>query len=115
MGQANRYWLWALKTRPGPDGGDTPLYRAPAPNVMLGHQVCAGTVRFPPCSGRTIHQALAMFFASQFSDHVSQDKCRSHGCVLDLWRQLDRAGSQRFPLRELVPAEQTLAGLLASE
>jgi len=74
MGQADRYWLWALKERPGSDRTDMTLYRAPAPNVMPGHHVCAGTVRFPACSGGTIAQALAMFFASQFNDHASQGR-----------------------------------------
>jgi len=113
VGHGKTYRIWAVKRRLQP-GMDCPLYVAPTPNVVGDSAVCAGTVRFPVCSARAIHRALEMFFASHFNGHAAANKCRSHpGSVLSLWRELD--GRQRFPLRELVPAERALEDIIEGE
>ena len=113
MGYGGQYNVWALKHRPGPVDGRTPLWKAPLPNVHADGRVCAGTVRFPECSPRTIHTALALFFASEFNWHIGAGRSRSQPeALLELWRRLD--GRPRFPLADLVRDDRTLDEVIAA-
>jgi len=110
LGSGHSYRLFALKGRPNDE--QAPLYHAPCPNVYLDGTVCAGETPFPVCSPTTIAEALTLVMErSLFNGDLSSGKCRSYpDDARQLWAVLD--GQKRFPLRELMPANRTLAALL---
>ena len=91
---------------------DTTLCHCPAPNVSAsGGNICQGNTPFPKAAPKTMAQAYAVFWGSQFNAHWSTGKCHSHpDNVLDLWRTLK--GKAVFPSSELIPTRQTVNSVL---
>ncbi len=107
--------LYALKVKrncqPIPD---TVLYRAPFFNVYEDGKVCMGTVDtgFSQANGveEFIHRWETAFFESYFT-HLNSDNPPVKGNIALLWKSL--VGSQvEFPETSLLPANQTIKGLL---
>jgi hypothetical protein len=105
-GTGTTYYAYAVKQRPR----QLPisLWRMPCPNVHGNGQICPGDAPFPDCSAATIEAALQLFMeGSRFNGHLANNKCRSYADdVRRLWRVLD--GRRHFPLRQLLPLNQTL-------
>lgn len=106
VGHGTDYWIHAVKQYPGPDEG---LFLAPLPNVHNDGHICAGSVKFPRCSAKTIHQAAADFFSSDFNLDLSAGKSKKKTALLELWEGL--RGKDDYPLGDLVPSRITLAEL----
>lgn len=112
LGQGRVYQVFALATGDWPQA-DTPLCHTPSPNVHTSGNVCQGTVKFPRCSLATVHEAADLFFSSQFNHDLSVGQVsRKHKNVVHLWRELDEAGADTYPLDDLVPTGATLEDLL---
>ncbi len=117
VGHGTSYKIVAIKKRPAlslsklPSGEHHRLYHAPCPNVHASGSICPGNTPFPVCSSKTIETALQLFLeGSAFNADLSGNKCQSHANdVRQLWAKLD--GKKRFPLKELLPAQQTLRNL----
>lgn len=113
VGRGRDYWVHAVKQRPGENER---LFRAPVPNVATNGGICKGDVEFPVASTKTIHDAAQMFLVSQFNDHLREGKSeREPGDVLMLWRDLDRAGVEVYPLDDLVATQMTLLALMGED
>jgi len=112
LGYARNYAVLAVKQRPGVDDR---LYQAPFPNVNTGGPICRGNVAFPECTARTIHQAAALFFESQFNDHLADGKSKSRESVLGLWHELHKAGAEEYPLDDLMATRATLKDLIGGD
>ncbi len=112
VGQGMVYQVFALNTGDWPQA-TTPLCHAPSPNVYTKGDVCQGTVKFPRCSLATVHEAAGLFFSSQFNRDLSVGRTsRKHKNVVHLWRELDEAKADAYPLDDLVPTGATLEDLL---
>ncbi len=107
-GHRHSYSIWAVKKRPSTL--DAPLYHFPSPNVYSSGSICSGNVPFPTCSCQTIQTAFNQFISSQFNGHLSGGKAKSHTHILDLWQLLN--GRSRFPLAQLLPANQALSSMI---
>ena len=109
VGHGTSYKIVAVKKRPQKE--HAPLYHAPCPNVHASGSICQGNAPFPACSPETIKTALHLFLeGSAFNADLSGRKCQSHANdVRQLWDELD--GKKRFPLKELLPTQQTLRNL----
>ena len=123
VGRGGRYAVHAVKQYPRPDaraaegsGAGEGLFRAPLPNVYgEDGRICQGSVKFPACSARTIHQAADLFFDSEFNLDLAGAKSQKYGAsVVELWKELHAAGKKggQYPLSDLVPARYTLADLV---
>lgn len=110
VGEGRMYEVFAVKKRPLRPS--TPLFRFPAPNIHVGGRVCSGRVPFPICTTETIHEAATLFLeGSQFNGDLVQEKCRRHHeDVRQFWLELEN--SKRFPTKELLPTQKTLAHLM---
>jgi len=103
-GCGRKYHVWAVKQRPGERER---LFHAPFPHVFPDGRVCVGNVKFPVCSARTIHQALALFLKSEFNGHLASGKSESYeDNVLMLWDEIHDGSA--FPLDELVKTQRVL-------
>lgn len=108
IGEGYGYSLWAVKDEwPGPGSH---LYHAPTPNAWSDDKgVCHGNVPFPAASAATIWQSVEMFFGSTFNNHLAGGKSYKHSDnILDMWRELNRAGAGEYPAGDLVDAWITL-------
>ena len=109
-GYEYNYSLWAVTDRPA--GPATPLYMAPCPNVSL-EGVCRGNAPFPRTTTTTMWQAVDIFFSSKFNRDLSNAKSQAYpDCILDQWRALAQAGTETYPLEDLVQTRLTLGGLI---
>lgn len=100
VGEGLSYSVYAVKQRPGLDDR---LYRAPFPNVSVEDSggICRGTAEFPQCSTTTIHDAVKAFLESNFNNHWTTGKSNADRDVLDIWKELDDAGAEEYPLDDL--------------
>jgi len=106
-GQGGQYRIFAVKQRPGERER---LFRPPLPNVFDDGRICAGNVNFPPCTATTIHEAVELFFASEFNHDLAQSKSAGYKeNVLDLWIAID--GQETFPFDDLVKTHLVLEDL----
>lgn len=113
VGNGRTYQVFAVKQRP--TEGSERLFHAPLPNVYDDGRICCGTVNFPVCSGKTIHEAARLFFASAFNNDLSGGKCRSQpDNVLALWKTLAAQGANEFPPDELKKTSLKLEELYAA-
>lgn len=112
--QGSDWKVWAVDcaTRPTPD---TPLYRAPYFNVWKAGRICVGNVVLP--CGDPAEQIAAWnraFFDSWFT-HPNDPKglVKYRGGPVAFWRaMLKRRFRHEFPVRVLVPLNETLSNLL---
>jgi PRTRC genetic system protein B len=110
IGQGVDYWLYALKGTDWP-GPETALWAAPVPN--MSEAICRGNVEFPAAAASTMWSALALFFESDFNDHLSNGKSLAHrDSVLEQWAVLYEAGAETWPEDDLVSTRLTLKGLM---
>lgn len=104
----------SIDTRPDPD---TPLMRAPYPNLYPGGRVCLGSARTPERHGAdTINGWETGFWESAFShmNPVSDGPVVAEtGGVIALWRRLMRTGADTFPTEVLIEDTLTLGDLIA--
>lgn len=95
-------------------GTDTPLMIAPYWNVDGDSgRVCLGSMRVPEVAGvAALTQWEQAFFQSEFT-HQTGVKRLVRGAMgyFDMWEQV-RGGRRAFPVKCLVPANETLAGLI---
>lgn len=124
IGEGTRYWIFAASQRPA--SNSAVMCKAPLPNVHEDGLICAGNVEFPRCSLSTIHQAAALFFASEFNHDLSSDKitpARPHPIsrndvstreesLFNFYRGL--AGQKRFPMQRLQQMLRSLADALGA-
>lgn len=89
------------------------LYHAPVSNVYENGRICTGDVSFPACASDTVHQAVGLFFESNFNFDLSNGKSRKYDCVVEMWRDLDKARAQEYPLDDLFRSG-TVNGLWAA-
>ncbi|GIK42422.1 MAG: hypothetical protein BroJett011_62550 [Chloroflexota bacterium] len=109
IGQGGKYTLYAVKEQYWPVA-DTPLYHAPCPNVWGNTGICQGNAPFPEARAATIWQAVEVFFASGFNNHLAQGKSKAHkDNILKIWRALHEANAGEYPLDDLVETGRTLA------
>lgn len=114
VGRGYEYQVFALDTIRWPQP-QTPLYRAPLPNVYLEPtgRVCHGTVEFPAAAPTTIHQAANLFFASQFNSDLGNGKSRRFSTdVVAMWAAVASQNLIEYPVDDLVPTDLTLESLL---
>lgn len=106
-GRGTKYGLYAVKSYP--DAGAM-MYKAPCPNVR--GNVCTGNVNFPAAEAGTIWQAVDLFFSSGFNADLAGGKSVKHSAnILELWRELNEAGAEEYPLDDLVSEGFTLQKL----
>jgi hypothetical protein len=104
------YSVWAVAERP--TDRQAPVYLAPCPNVHP-EGVCRGNAPFPRASPATIWQAVDVFFSSKFNRDLSNHKSQAYpDCVLDQWRALHQAGTESYPLTDLVKTNLSLGSLI---
>lgn len=107
LGQGLSYWVHAVKQYPGPDEG---LFLAPLPNVHNDGRICAGSVKFPPCSAATIYKAVEAFFGSDFNLDLAAGKSKKKTNLMEMLEGLQ--GKDNYPLGDLVPSRIALADLV---
>jgi PRTRC genetic system protein B len=100
----------ATKSRPGPE---TKLKLVPYWNTDSRGLVCAGSMRAPESSDvASIHAFEAAYFQSEFTHAAGAVRLTSYpGGFIGLWRSL--AGRNRFPVRYLTDAGETLQDFVA--
>lgn len=108
IGQGKRYTLLALADEGRPNEASQ-LYRPPLPNVS-DNGICAGSVSFPVATVATMPQAWQAFIGSGFNNHLANGKSRKYQAddILRMWRVLDRAGADQYPVGDLVPVGKQL-------
>lgn len=109
-GRGTDYHVYALATGEWP-AARTPLYHAPFPNVHARGRICSGSVVFPACRPETIHRAAGLFFESRFNQDLARNKSQKHENIVELWRELDEARIEQYPLDDLVEMGQALGDL----
>lgn len=110
-GEGLNYFLFAATERPRTEGSK--LFHAPLPNVNPDGSICAGTVKFPPCTPASIHKAADLFFESGFNHDLSGGKLRSPGKGTTLFQFLQSLQKKRtFPAQQLVGSAVTLKRLI---
>jgi PRTRC genetic system protein B len=92
----NKYYIAALTS--DKISAATRLAAAPVPNVHDDGEVCAGNVKFPKGSIRTINEAERLFWESEFNGDLVANKCQSHRADV---RKLYKGLKGRFPKNEL--------------
>ncbi len=113
VGQGQSFNLWALATPERPTL-DTPLYRAPTPNVSA-RGVCRGNVEFPDITPATAGRAFEAFIESGFSNHLDDGKSKRYPKgILKMWQVLHRAKAETYPVGDLVEAGVTLGEVVGS-
>ncbi len=101
--------VWAVKGRP--TDGEEPLFHAPLPNVYPGGGICFGDVVPGKPGGASPGSLWDAFLGTAFGNHLVSGKSRKHPD--DIRQQLlALEGRRRYPIRDLVPTGQTLAGVL---
>ena len=93
---------------------DTPLMIAPYWNVDGDSgRVCLGSMRIPELAGvAALAQWEQAFFQSEFTHQTGVKRLvRSAKDYFDVWEQV-RGGRRAFPAKCLVPANETMAGLI---
>lgn len=95
---------------------DTPLMIAPYWNVDGDSgRVCLGSMRIPELAGvAALAEWEQAFFQSEFTHQTGVKRLvRSAKDYFDVWEQV-RGGRRAFPAKCLVPANETMAGLIRS-
>lgn len=117
-GQNKTYRLYAL-ARPGWPEPETPLYRAPFPNVynqLTRYErsgICHGSAEFPVAAPETIRPAAQLFFESRFNHDLAQGKSKKYPqSVLLLWQEIVDSKLDAYPVNDLVPADLKMEDLL---
>lgn len=109
-----KWFVYALADdeRPGPR---TSLLRAPYFNVWESGEICTGTTPLPDTlSTGALDGYERAFFGSNFTHPNVKQLVRHPGGVYAFWRAgLDGVWGKKFPVKALVPAKLTLAGLAA--
>lgn len=111
VGCGTEYSIYAAPARPAKPADA--LCHAPLPNVYPGGNICTGSVRMPVCSVETVSQAAALFFESEFSDHLIEGKLTGGQPLMQFLRALDR--KRAFPMKQLAPNALTIADVLKGE
>jgi PRTRC genetic system protein B len=99
MGEGRKYHLFAVKGRPH-NLNKSSLYKAPFPNVGLGGLICHGDAGFPICTKGTIHEALKVFFESNFTTSYTEGKSKKHTLILDAY--LAYKDNEAWPVDDLI-------------
>ncbi len=108
-----RYGVYAVKKRPV--SLDTALYLAPLPNTSRDG-ICWGTVKKvspEALAGNDLTEDWRLLLGSLFTNHSAQNKSRSH--PQDIRQKLialEQRNARSYPIRDLVPADLTLAQVL---
>ncbi|NES98404.1 MAG: hypothetical protein F6K32_25150, partial [Desertifilum sp. SIO1I2] len=90
---------------------NTPLYAAPLPNVYPDGAICFGEAHPPSCTALQIRQAWEIFWKSNFSDHLVQNKSKRY--PQDVLQQLIQvANKKRYSVKDLVPFNSSLSDVL---
>lgn len=107
------YRIFAVKRRPAQ--GKATLYNTPLPNVGSGG-VCWGTVPHVPEKERdpaNLAPDWKRFFGSPFGNHTVDGKSKAFPRdARQLLIKLDSEKAKKYPVSDLVPANQTLQQLL---
>lgn len=98
VGQGTRYKIFAALERPQHEHAE--LYHAPLPNVHQDGAVCPGNVKFPKCAPRTIHDAVKLFFESEFNHDLAEQKITD--CEAEDWSDEE---TEEMPRGEIDPYE----------
>lgn len=107
VGEGKKYFIWAAKERPSAPGAH--LYLAPLPNVGSNGKICAGSVKFPTCSSKTIGEAAELFFGSLFNSDLSGGKVHGQGSSLfSFLHGLEKT----FPLNKLIWSDVMLSDVM---
>lgn len=107
IGVGHAYFLYAVA-----DDVVTPaskLYHAPFPNVYGHHRICWGNNAHPVASVAAAPQVWRLFFATPFNAHLANEKSKAYQKnVNEQLRQV--AGRKKYPVADLVPIKDDLAG-----
>lgn len=104
VGQSIYVQAMAINERPA---ADTPLFKAPYWNTNNDGRVCLGSMRRPGAVGvDSLRQWEEGYFGSLFTGQNGGGELAKGGLV-KLWAELADTRRQ-FPVRRLIPAEQTL-------
>ncbi len=113
-GQNPNYRIYAVARRPA--SFDTPLYRAPLPNINGDGSVCWGTVtkvRSEALAGNDLSEDWAQLLATLFGNHSVHGKCRSFDHdIRRLYVELEKRRARVYPKKELVPEKRTLGSII---
>jgi PRTRC genetic system protein B len=109
VGHRKRYQVFACDGRP--DAGQL-LDAAPFPNVHDNGAICWGSVEAPVCDADTIHEAAELFLTSEFNADLNNGKSAAHPSdVTEMWRDLQKAGADEYPIDDLMRTGRSLEDL----
>lgn len=107
-GSQTTYRLAALAEAGWPTAA-AKLFHAPFPNVYTSCRVCHGSVSFPEAGLMTIHQAVRLFFESEFNLDLGNNKSMLHRAnVTTMWRTLAEDNRPEYPAGDLISMDTTL-------
>jgi hypothetical protein len=115
-GGGTHYRIFALAQEGYPTSVGVPLYRAPFPNCSEYGSICWGSSDArPKADPKTLIQVLDLFLeGSVFNTHLSNGKSVRHPAnVMAGYKGL--SARKPYPLDDMLPAERTLAWLLAGK
>ena len=82
---------------------DSPVYRAPFPNVYENGRICWGSHKVSEVTPANIQKTWKLFFGTTFNNHIASGKTVSHEeNALELLRELSAGERKSFPASELV-------------
>lgn len=113
-GRGKDYFIWALGEESFPQA-DQALFNPPFPNTYEDGRICWGTSDPRPDASPTgLARTFTIFAESHFNLHVANAKSTAFPVsIVALWRQLDEAKAEHYPLDDLQATRYTLSWLIA--